>query len=136
MTFAVQLLKDVPEAPAGAARPHVKPRAEEGRGRVLACAVCLQAVTTSAARIEVSGAHEHRFTNPHGLQFHIGCFSTAAGCTASSEPSTFFTWFPGYSWQVEVCSRCAAHLGWLFRSTDHRFHGLILDRLVDLEPGR
>jgi hypothetical protein len=91
-------------------------------------------VTTSAARIEVDGSHEHRFTNPNGFQFHIGCFSSATGCALAGDPSTFFTWFPGHSWQVECCARCGAHLGWLFRSADAGFHGLILDRLVETDP--
>jgi hypothetical protein len=135
VTAAVRSLKATREGPAGAVRTHERPEAEEERGRVLACAACRQAITTSAARIEVGGAHEHRFTNPHGLQFHIGCFSSVAGCATAGDPETFFTWFPGYSWQVEGCSRCGAHLGWLFRSTGHGFHGLILDRLVELEAG-
>lgn len=101
---------------------------------MLACAACGQPVTTSAARIEVDGSHEHRFTNPNGFQFHIGCFSSATGCALAGDPSTFFTWFPGHSWQVECCARCGAHLGWLFRSADAGFHGLILDRLVETDP--
>jgi hypothetical protein len=133
VTSSVHCLEATPESPAGATRSRAKPETGYGRGRVLACAGCLQPVTTSAARIEVGGCHEHRFTNPAGFQFHIGCFSTAAGCAASGEPSTFFTWFPGYAWQVETCARCRAHLGWLFASAAQRFHGLILDRLLEQE---
>ncbi|HSB61576.1 MAG TPA: cereblon family protein, partial [Vicinamibacteria bacterium] len=103
-------------------------------GGVLACAFCLREVTTAAARISVGGAHEHSFVNPHGLRFRIGCFADAAGRTAG-EPSTYWTWFPGHSWQVELCATCGEHLGWLFRSADTLFHGLILDRLVEVDGG-
>lgn len=92
-------------------------------------------MTTTAARIEVDGAHEHTFANPAGFQFRIGCFSRATGCGTVGEPSTYWSWFPGHSWQVEHCTACGEHLGWLFRADLQGFHGLILDRLVEVEEG-
>ncbi len=112
--------------------PAIRPEPTEDRGRVLACVLCARFITTTAARIQVGGAHEHTFANPAGLRFHIGCFSPVTGCAAAGEPSTFWTWFPGYSWQVESCRSCAQHLGWLFNSGSEGFHGLILDRLVEV----
>ena len=44
-----------------------------------------------------------------------------------------FTWFAGYSWQSELCSSCRAFLGWLYRKGDHRFHGLVLAGLIEIE---
>ncbi len=114
---------------------HERPGVDEVGGRHLACAACRAGVTTTAARIEVGGSHEHHFTNPDGYRFHIGCFSKAPGCRGSGAFSTEFTWFPGYSWQMEGCGRCGAFLGWRYRSAEHRFHGLILARLVELETG-
>jgi Yippee zinc-binding/DNA-binding /Mis18, centromere assembly len=119
--------------PAGDVRPASRPLAEDGGGEVLACAGCLRPVTTSAARIEVAGAHEHTFANAAGFQFRIGCFARAIGCATVGEPSTYWTWFPGCSWQIEQCSSCGEHLGWLFRSASEAFHGLVLDRLVEVE---
>uniref|UniRef100_A0A182MDL1 Protein cereblon n=1 Tax=Anopheles culicifacies TaxID=139723 RepID=A0A182MDL1_9DIPT len=29
-------------------------------------------------------------------------------------PSTNYSWFPGYSWQIIVCANCRQHLGWKF----------------------
>jgi len=112
--------------------PFAAPVADAGRGRLIACALCLAGVTDTAARIEVAGAHEHSFVNPAGIGFRIGCFARAA-CLATGGPSTYWSWFPGYSWEVEVCVRCGAHLGWRFRSPSDQFHGLILDRLVEQE---
>lgn len=103
--------------------------------RILACAYCRRAITTAATRIEMRRAHEHAFTNPHGVRYRIGCFARAAGCEAVGPPSDFWTWFPPYAWQIEQCKGCGEHLGWLFRTADHRFHGLILDRLLELEEG-
>jgi hypothetical protein len=109
---------------------------EEDRGRVLACARCRRPVTTTADRIEVAGGHAHSFANPHGFRYHIGCFAQASGCRTAGPPSTYWTWFPPYAWQVEHCGSCGEHLGWLFRADEHRFHGLILDRLVEVDEDR
>ena len=53
----------------------------------------------------------------------------AAGCSEVSDPSSYWSWFPGCSWQVSLCRRCSAHLGWRF-SGAARFYGLIVDRLT------
>jgi hypothetical protein len=103
-------------------------------GRVLACARCRRPVTTSAAGIEVGGGHEHRFVNPAGIHYHIGCFARAAGLIPVGEPSPHWTWFPAYCWQIEHCPGCQEHLGWLFSGPDRPFHGLILDRLEEMKP--
>lgn len=29
-------------------------------------------------------------------------------------PSTEFSWFPGYAWQIAVCAKCQSHIGWKF----------------------
>jgi hypothetical protein len=82
----------------------------------------------------VAGGHEHRFVNPGGIHYHIGCFARAAGLIPVGEPSPYWTWFPAYRWQIERCPGCQEHLGWLFRGADHEFHGLILDRLEEMNP--
>ncbi len=119
-------------ATSSAAEDAEKPKAEddEGSDEILACASCRHPITSGAARIQVGNAHAHTFVNPHGLEFRIGCFGLASGLLRIGDPETFWTWFPGHTWQVEVCASCREHLGWEFRSSDHRFHGLILDRLV------
>jgi hypothetical protein len=127
----LEALRDRPEAkPADVDEP--RPSDDEGGG-VLACAACRRPITSDAARIEVGGAHTHSFVNPEGVEFRIGCFGLATGCLQIGEPTTFWSWFPGYAWVVEICASCQAHLGWEFRSSSHRFHGLILDRLIRLE---
>lgn len=29
-------------------------------------------------------------------------------------PSSEFSWFPGYAWQIAVCITCSSHIGWKF----------------------
>jgi hypothetical protein len=131
--FALDLLKAGRETPPGMARPSASPGKDEGGGSVLACAGCLQPITTAAARIEVGGAHAHTFANPAGFQYRIGCFARANGCVTVGDPSTDWSWFAGHSWQVEHCSACREHLGWLFRAEGHLFHGFVLESLVEVE---
>jgi len=112
-----------------------EPSTEHPRGELLACAYCGRAITTGAARIEVSGLHAHRFANPEGIEYRVGCFADATGLVVVGPRSTYWTWFAGYSWQVELCAGCRQQLGWYYRSADGVFHGLILDRLVEVEEG-
>jgi len=85
-------------------------------------------------RIEVNDSHDHRFTNPYGFLFHIGCFSQALGCNIAGTPEAADSWFMGYQWRIASCSECQRHLGWYFDriepgAENDFFYGLILDRI-------
>jgi hypothetical protein len=95
----------------------------------LRCTACDHRITERGYRREMSGAHEHVFVNPAGLSFRIGCFVAAPGCVHVGMTSGVFSWFAGWTWQVAVCSRCRAHLGWMFRCAGEQFHGLIVSAL-------
>ena len=95
----------------------------------IVCATCGHAITSEQERISVLEAHEHRFMNPAGLLFHVGCFARADGCLPIGEPSDDYPWFPGYHWRIALCAGCSDHLGWLFQSGERAFFGLRLDRL-------
>ena len=101
--------------------------------RFLACARCQRVVASPADRTEMNGSHEHVFVNPDNERFRIGCFSNATGLRCVGPSSLEYTWFAGYSWQNEVCAGCRAFLGWLYRKGEHRFHGLVLDALVEVD---
>ncbi|XP_022215931.1 protein cereblon [Drosophila obscura] len=36
----------------------------------------------------------------------------------SGEPSTRFSWFPGYQWHIILCKFCAQHVGWEFKAVE------------------
>ena len=94
------------------------------------CATCSHVVSHIDQRIEVGGSHDHNFTNPHGFQFHLGCYREALGCTVTGPPNAADTWFPGHRWRLAQCEECAIHLGWFFAdASDHAFFGLIIDRI-------
>ena len=103
----------------------------EEEGAALLCRVCGHRVTSDADRAEVGGAHRHRFANPHGFVFRVGCFREAPGARLTGVPTTDFTWFPGHAWCYVHCGRCGVHLGWHFTGAGRSaFYGLILDSLV------
>jgi hypothetical protein len=99
--------------------------------RAILCAACGAVVTSTRYRVVVAGSHEHRFMNPAGLLFHIGCFAEAIGCMVVGPDSLEYPWFAGFSWRYAMCGNCGCHLGWHFRGEGKPgFFGLILDRLV------
>ena len=124
------LNKDDPSVPVRGSRPDVSD--DEERGKILACARCRRPITTTAARIEVEGAHAHTFKNPDGFVFRVACFREASGLRRVSPQSSEATWFAGYTWQIEVCTGCREQPGWLYRAGDHTFHGLIVDCLIEV----
>lgn len=111
-------------------RGDIKPEKEKR----LFCAACRHFITHQNERIPVQGGHEHRFTNPHGITYHIGCYREAAGCSTVGESTAEFTWFSGYAWRIALCMNCRTHLGWRFQSQDDYFHGLIVSRLTSSGP--
>jgi len=94
------------------------------------CRSCSHIITSVDKRIEIAGQHAHTFTNPAGIVYRIGCFSSAPGCFNFGEPTMEYTWFPGYTWCYANCLNCFMHLGWFFQSGDHHFYGLILNHLT------
>ena len=96
----------------------------------LFCASCRHLVTHQDERIPIQGGHEHTFTNPHGITYHIGCYREAPGCAPVGEAVAEFSWFRGYAWRIALCANCRTHLGWRFQSDADYFHGLIVDRLT------
>lgn len=94
------------------------------------CARCSAVITTESNRTEMSGSHDHQFTNPAGYRYHIGCFDQALGCSISGSATDDETWFAGYRWRLANCGECNAQLGWFFDSGEHHFFGLILERLA------
>lgn len=93
------------------------------------CRICGNRITTLDAIIRMNGRHRHTCTNPAGVTFEIGCFSSASGCLIHGVPTYEYTWFEGYMWSLAFCSRCTMHLGWYYQSGEEGFFGLILDRL-------
>jgi len=100
------------------------------RDKAIKCKLCGFGITSESAKIRISELHVHTFENPSGIIYTFGCFHEAPGITTVGTASYEHTWFPGYSWQIIICSNCGEHLGWLFRNSD-AFFALIVDKLAN-----
>ena len=134
---ALLLLKQGPAMPLDIPSPETEEELDQGRsGSRLVCKACGHEITRAGARTAVDGSHGHVFSNPGGYVYEIGCFRTAPGCLHEGMPTTEFSWFPGFSWQVALCGGCRCLMGWKYRSVqggESSFHGLILPHLTEVE---
>lgn len=58
--------------------------------------------------------------NPHGYLHEILTLRRARNLLPLGVPTTEFTWFPGYAWQIAFCGGCRSHLGWFFTAVESR----------------
>jgi hypothetical protein len=110
-------------------QPRTDSQAVSREDSVIVCRNCQEPITEPACQMQMDGTFSHTFANPSGQVFEIGCFSAAKGCVAVPPAFAEFSWFSGYRWRIGICRNCRIHLGWVFGSDQHRFWGLILDRL-------
>lgn len=120
-------------APSQVTKPTDLLQNERGSRRILICGACRHPVTQARMRIAVNGSHDHRFFNPYGIVFHIGCFGAAPGCVTEGDASTEFAWFKGHVWRLAHCRGCQTHLGWQFSRDGASFYGLVLNRLDSID---
>lgn len=100
---------------------------------LLCCVQCRHPITDPTARLDMAGGHLHVFTNPGGFTYEVALF-TYADCAMHGPATTEYTWFPGYAWQLALCTNCHLHLGWRYQQTGSTtFYGLICSRLVEIE---
>jgi hypothetical protein len=101
------------------------------RKTVLCCVQCRHPITEPGARMELAGGHLHVFTNPGGFTYEVALFEYA-DCVLHGPATTEYTWFPGYAWQLALCSNCHVHLGWRYSQVGSAaFYGLIRNRLIE-----
>lgn len=108
---------------------------EAETGGVLVCRTCRSRITRRDLGMEINGRHRHVFFNPDGLVFELGCFASAKNLTPAGPETGEYTWFPGYRWQVVLCTGCSSQLGWRYVGDDGGFFGLILKALMEEEQG-
>ncbi|BES92127.1 protein cereblon homolog [Nesidiocoris tenuis] len=73
------------------------------------------------------------YVNPGGFVHDTVTLLKASHLSLISHPSAEFSWFPGYYWQIAVCTHCHKHIGWKFTSqtlVPRYFWGLSRQSLV------
>ena len=101
---------------------------DDMRERRLVCAACGHPVTRLSEKINVRGRHDHAFRYYDAI-VRLGCFRNAQGCLGVEAVSHGYSWFRGYSWQIQVCRHCFSQLGWKYMSQDDSFYGLVFKML-------
>jgi hypothetical protein len=94
----------------------------------LVCASCGHIVTMVSEKIDVRGRHHHDFPY-YGSVVRLGCFRNAQGCVGVERISNGYSWFRGYSWQIQLCRNCYIQLGWKYMSQDEAIYGLVFKML-------
>ena len=108
--------------------------ADKMRRKILICSGCGHPVTTVSEQIKVRGRHNHAFRYYDDI-VQLGCFRIAEGCVGVQGISQGYSWFRGYSWQIQVCGNCYTQLGWKYMSEDDSFYGLVFKMLREVDPG-
>jgi hypothetical protein len=133
---AAWCLRDAPgerERSERGAQPDLRESEQAEPASSVVCAACRSFVTWLRERIERDGTHTHTFLNPEGMVFRIRCFGSAPGALPVGERSDYWSWFPGFHWQACVCRACFEHLGWRYDCAGAHFHGLIAERVLEVE---
>jgi hypothetical protein len=102
-------------------------------GKNLVCAVCEHPITKVSEKIEIFGRHDYGFTNL-GYLILLGCYRSAPGCVGTGRVSHGYSWFRGYSWEIQLCSNCYSQLGWKYMSSQDSFYALVFKMLCEKEP--
>lgn len=60
------------------------------------------------------------FCNSGGIIHETVTLYKAEGLVLiGDEPSSEYSWFPGYAWTIVTCRRCRNHMGWLFTAENN-----------------
>ncbi|XP_037092411.1 protein cereblon-like [Pollicipes pollicipes] len=83
--------------------------------KVMACADCEQPLASSDDVFAMSAeGPQSIFVNPHGDLHETLTLHRASGLRCITRPSTEYSWFPGYAWEIAHCTQCSSHMGWRF----------------------
>ncbi len=94
---------------------------------------CCHLVTRVLEKVDIRGRHHHDFPY-YGNMVRLGCYRHAPGCIGVQGISNGYSWFRGYSWQIQLCCNCYAQLGWKYMSQDDSFYGLAFKLLREEKP--
>jgi len=91
------------------------------RCRVLVCIRCKKQLGDQQNIFSMSKeGPQGAFVNPNGHVHETLTLYKAKNLRLVGEPSTEYSWFPGYAWTITECLGCWNHIGWKFTSTNSK----------------
>jgi len=89
-------------------------RGESG-ARAILCRTCRTRLSDPGAVFPMkTGGATGVFMNPHGFLHEVVTVRRAENIVHLGWPTTDFSWFPGYAWEIALCAACREHVGWRF----------------------
>jgi len=83
--------------------------------KVMTCAECEERVASADDVFAMSAeGPQSIYVNPNGHLHETLTLHRATGLRCITRPSTEFSWFPGYAWEIAQCAHCSSHMGWRF----------------------
>ena len=104
----------------------------------IVCSKCETTISKSSYIFALESDQTTRvFANPAGALFEVVTITTAQNTKTIHSPTSEFTWFPGFSWQICFCTGCSNQLGWFFKALGTHeiidsFYAFILSEIKEL----
>lgn len=138
MNKTIHCLKDDGTENRGAPTERHDDDTQTERRRSIRCRRCDHEISDAAAVFSFDSDRASRvFANPHGILHEILTLRYARDLVVTSPPTTEFTWYPGYAWEIAHCGQCLAHVGWSFSAVDDQqpatFWGLRRNAIIEDE---
>ena len=89
--------------------------------RVLVCKRCSKQLGDQQNIFSMSKeGPQGAFVNPNGHVHETLTLYKAKSLRLVGQPSTEYSWFPGYAWTITECLGCWNHIGWKFTATNSK----------------
>uniref|UniRef100_F1KWK3 Protein cereblon n=1 Tax=Ascaris suum TaxID=6253 RepID=F1KWK3_ASCSU len=89
------------------------------RINVIVCRGCGTTLCNMSNMINVSAeGNSALYVNPGGYVHDLFTVSKVTSTVARGQPSSEYSWFPGYKWTIHECAHCMRHVGWRFTSSN------------------
>ena len=95
------------------------------QSHILCCRNCGETLAQQSDIFSMSKeGPQGSYVNPGGYVHETLTLYKVKNILYTGQPSTEYSWFPGYAWQICQCSYCDSHLGWRFTvsSSEKKLH--------------
>lgn len=91
------------------------------RSHILCCRNCGETLAQNSDIFSMSReGPQGAYVNPGGYVHETLTLYKVKNVLYTGQPSTEYSWFPGYAWQICQCSYCDSHLGWRFTASSSK----------------